>query len=69
MKSTCLQLFMDWDIALKHAEDKDREVDHLCLDLGGLHPSSCTATSQAYMVGNTHVQMEDPHVKPVHEEN
>ena len=68
MKPTYLQLFMNWDLTLKYAKDKAREVEKLHMKMGGSHPSFCTITSQAYMAGNTHVLIEDPHMRIGHVE-
>ena len=63
-----MQLLVDRDLALKYAEEKAMEVEHLHMDLEGSHPSTYTTYSHTYMDSNAHYLMEEPYERFEHED-
>jgi hypothetical protein len=69
MKSDYFQWFMDRDLSLKFAEDKDREVEEHCYQLSLARSSLLTAETQSSLevvthegVSGTHGLREEPFV-------
>ena len=60
MKYDYLQLFMDRDLALKFAEDKEREIEKLCYQLSLAHSSSLTTETPSSLEVVTHEGMSGP---------
>jgi hypothetical protein len=60
MKSYYLQLFMDKDLSIKFAEDKEREVEELCYQLSLARSSSLTTETPSSLVAVTHEGVSGP---------
>jgi hypothetical protein len=61
MKSDYLQLFMDMDLSLKFAEDKEREIEKFCYQLSLACSSSLIIETPSSLIVVTHEGMSGTH--------
>jgi hypothetical protein len=59
MKSDYLKFFVDMDLALNFVEDKEREVEELCYQLGLVHSSPLMKNTPSSLVVATHGVREE----------
>jgi hypothetical protein len=69
MKSDHLKLFVDMDLALNFVEDKEREVEELCYQLGLAHSSPLMKNTPSPLAVVTHGVREETLMMSQDEEN